>query len=690
MRCWIRYILVCSLSVWVMVLHAKKAKVGCIGDSVTKGYGIKGKGQSYPEQLQMLLGDGYEVGNFGHSGATLLTKGHNPYIQTQEFRNALVFAPDIVVISLGLNDTDPRNWPNYGTEFMSDYTALIDSFRTINPKVEVYVCKMTPIFSGHKRFLSGTRDWFNEIQDLIPKVASANGAKLIDNYSPLVSRLDLFDDFIHPDMEGAKILATTVHRSLVGAKFPLSLDVTLGSGMVLQRGRPNKVFGNGIAGQQVFVSFEDREYKALVDEQGRWSVLLPSHAAGGPYTINIKSREEVLKLEDVWFGDVYLASGQSNMAFPLRNALGAEQLIKTVTEDLPVRFFKSVNLIETNNIAWDSLTLQRVNDRQFFHGQWQKPTTNSVADFSAIAYAFAIAVSQQQGVAVGIIEVAVGGSNTESWIPTETLKSDNLLATYIHNWRTSDFIQDFCRQRADINVMQSKVLHQAHPYAPGYNFDAGIAPWTGTNLCAVLWYQGESNAHNVELHEHLFTTMVGAWRERFAQELPFYFVQLSSIDRPSWPVFRDSQRKLTTRLNKVYMAVSSDLGDHRDVHPREKILIGQRLAKLAAKHGYGQSVQADSPQPIDVKKRVREVVISFDGCNYLQTRSDETIKDLVLLDKRGMRLDIKNMRVEGSRLYITCDTAAVTEIRYGFKPYTTANLENEAGIPVSTFRININ
>ena len=152
-------------------------KVGCIGDSVTKGYGIKGAGKSYPEQLQALLGAEYLVRNFGHSGATLLANGHNPYIQTKEYQEALQFAPDIIVVALGLNDTDPRNWPNYSIEFEKNYSTLIDQFREVNPAVEVYVCLMTPIFSGHPRFLSGTRDWFDSIQTLIPKIAIANGAE---------------------------------------------------------------------------------------------------------------------------------------------------------------------------------------------------------------------------------------------------------------------------------------------------------------------------------------------------------------------------------------------------------------------------------------------------------------------------------------------------------------------------------
>ena len=110
-------------------------KVACVGNSVTFGYKLPDrKTQAYPVRLQQMLGNGYDVRNFGHSGATLLNKGHNPYMQLPEFKDALAFKPDMVVIHLGLNDTDPRDWPQHGDDFVSDYRALIDSFRVANPQ----------------------------------------------------------------------------------------------------------------------------------------------------------------------------------------------------------------------------------------------------------------------------------------------------------------------------------------------------------------------------------------------------------------------------------------------------------------------------------------------------------------------------------------------------------------------------
>lgn len=155
---------VCLSFCW-MLSAQKKIKVACVGNSITYGIGLSDRlVQSYPAQLQKILGDRYEVKNFGSSGATLLNQGHRPYTRQEEYRKALDFAGDIVVIHLGINDTDPRNWPNYRDFFVKDYLNLIDTFCKANPYTRIIMARMTPIADRHTRFLSGTRDWHGEIQ----------------------------------------------------------------------------------------------------------------------------------------------------------------------------------------------------------------------------------------------------------------------------------------------------------------------------------------------------------------------------------------------------------------------------------------------------------------------------------------------------------------------------------------------
>jgi len=136
---------VCLFVCWVLSAQ-QRIKVACVGNSITYGTGLSDRAtQSYPVKLQKLLGERYEVENFGKPGATLLNQGHRPYTRQEEYRKALDFAGDIVVIHLGINDTDPRNWPNYRDFFVKDYLKLIDTFREANPAVRIIL--ISPSFS---------------------------------------------------------------------------------------------------------------------------------------------------------------------------------------------------------------------------------------------------------------------------------------------------------------------------------------------------------------------------------------------------------------------------------------------------------------------------------------------------------------------------------------------------------------
>lgn len=160
--------------------------MACVGNSITYGTGIANRDKvSYPAQLQAMLGNKYLVGNFGKPGATLLRHGHRPYFMQQEFHDAMAFHADIAVIHLGINDTDPRNWPNYRDEFVTDYLALIDSLRQVNPKVRIILARLSPIAHRHPRFISGTQQWHEQIQASIETVAEISESELIDFHAPL-------------------------------------------------------------------------------------------------------------------------------------------------------------------------------------------------------------------------------------------------------------------------------------------------------------------------------------------------------------------------------------------------------------------------------------------------------------------------------------------------------------------------
>lgn len=666
-------------------------KVACLGNSVTYGAGHKNPQQtSYPAVLQQLMGADYTVQNFGRSGATLLRKGHNPYYKTREFAGALAFKPDIAIIHLGLNDTDPRNWPDYRDNFEADYAWLIDTLREVNPAVKLYICRLTPIFHGHARFKSGTRDWYWQIQELIPAIAKANQVGLIDLNTPLHNRPDLLPDNLHPDAEGASIIAHTVYTALTGDVGGLQLPSFFTSDMVLQRDKPITFHGKANAGTHVEVAFNKGEQKTITDEYGNWKVTFPAMPAGGPYEVNIKNQQSAITFKNVLIGDVWLCSGQSNMAFQLKQAIGGQEAILNAAKLSGMRLFKYNQLIETNPVAWDSISLDKINKLQYFSGSWETADAQSVADFSAIAFFFGKKLTKEEHVPIGLMQVAVGGSPIESWIDRYTMEHDEQLVDMLANWRKSDFIQAFCRERADVNLKNATKVNQRHPYEPCYNYEAGIDSLTHFPIKGVIWYQGESNTHNPEAYQTLFKTMVSSWRKKWGFNFPFYFVQLSSIDRPSWPYFRDLQRNLQKEVPNAYMAVSSDLGDSLDVHPRKKREVGERLALLAERYTYQKNITADGPVVRSAKQDGKSIVIDFSFAKKLSTSDNQPLTGFELVTVKGLHIPVQ-AKIINNKVAITLPpNEKIKAVAYAWQPFTRANLVNETNLPASTFYLTLN
>ena len=187
-------------------------KVACVGDSITQGTGLSNPEQeSYPVQLLGMLGEGWSVENFGQKGATLLQNGTSPYWNTNAFDRSHTFGPDIVVIMLGTNDAKPENWV-YKDHFLSDYTELIESYRTLPSNPHIYVCLPPPVFAEVSG-ITNTRIT-TELIPLIRQVADMNSVSLIDIYSVLEGRGELFPDYIHPNATGAREIASTIYSRI--------------------------------------------------------------------------------------------------------------------------------------------------------------------------------------------------------------------------------------------------------------------------------------------------------------------------------------------------------------------------------------------------------------------------------------------------------------------------------------------
>ncbi len=678
----------------LLAVAQEKIKVACIGNSVTYGYGHKEPSRtSYPTQLQQMLGDKYEVRNFGHSGATLLSKGHRPYINLPEYKAALEFAPDIAVIHLGLNDTDPRNWPNYRDEFYDDYINIIEALSEANPEVDVYVCQMTPIFHWHRRFKSGTRDWYHQIQELIPHIAEYDNFEIIDLSRYLYHRPDLMPDALHPDAEGAGIIAKQVYSAITNDFGGLSLPAIYSDNMVIQRDKPFVVKGTANAGDEVIVKLGKKKVKASTNEWGEWQVAFaPMKADGKSYTMTVECGKEKITYSNIVVGEVWLCSGQSNMAFMVKESSHIEQSLANLNGK-EIRLYDMKPRVITNNIEWDSIDLVKLNNHDYYlPTSWQMQNKQNVNDFSAVAYHFGAMLADSLGVPVGLICNAVGGAPAEAYINRRTLEFHPVLVDILYNWRGNDMIQDWCRGRASKNIAKSTNMLQRHPYEPCYLYETGIMPIAHYPIKGAIWYQGESNAHNVELHETIFPTLIDSWRRAWNNpEMPFYFVQLSSINRPSWPHFRDSQRRMAAEIPNCDFAVSSDKGDPYDVHPKEKAPVGERLARLALNQTYGMDhVVQHGPAPVSAKETKGKLIIEFSNATELSTSDGKALRGLEIGWAVGSLQEIpsENIKFDGNRIIIDGYSNA-RRIRYAWKPYTDANLVNETGLPASTFEITI-
>ena len=682
------------LTVMVTFADNDKRKVACIGNSVTYGYGHRSpEKSSYPSQLATMLGERYEVGNFGKSGATLLRKGHRPYNKQQEYTAALAFAPDIAVIHLGLNDTDPRNWPDHRDEFIPDYLALIDTLRAINPKVEIFVCRMTPIFNCHPRFKSGTRDWHAQIQNAIEEIAQIADATLIDLHTPLYNRPDLFADALHPNEEGAGIIAKSVYGAITGDYGGLSLPAIYGDNMVIQRNKPFTLKGTANAGDKVTARLGKEKKTAKADGNGKWQMEFSPLSSGEGLKLEIKCKDKEITFSNIAVGEVWLCSGQSNMAFMLKEGTFAKKHIAS-SKGRGIRIYDMKPRVITNPVAWDSAALEGLNRHDYYiPTEWKELSPENAADFSAVAYHFGAMLADTLQVPIGLICNAVGGATAESFIDRRTLEYHPYLVDILYNWRSNDFVQPWVRQRSSQNVANSKNPLQRHPYEPCYLFETGIAPISGYPLRGAIWYQGESNAHNIEAYEALFNAMLSSWRNAWQDEkMPFYFVQLSSLNRPSWTYFRDAQRRLALAAENCAMAVSSDHGDPYDVHPKEKQPIGERLARQALNNTYGyKSVTPEGPTIKETEcDKHGTVCLKFDNAQGLTTGDGKEPRTFELAAETGLFYPA-TATIRGNCIYLKCkEVKNPSRVRYGWQPYTTANLINSDSLPASTFQENIN
>ena len=679
--------IICILFCVLFIGNSQTIKVACVGDSVTYGYGIGDREENcYPEQLQQLLGADYEVVNFGYSGATMLKNGHKPYWNTLQFTKSQEFAPDIVIIHLGLNDQGNNNWPEHKEEFESDYLKMITIYKNLPSKPKVIICKMSPTFSGHHWFEEGMRENFKEIQSKIQQISKKSSTEIIDLHEPLYRFPEIFPDNLHPTKEGAKIIAQKNYAAISGDSGGLKLPILYGENMVLQRNEPILLEGTANFNETVTVEFNNKVKLTKANFRGEWKMELEPMKAGGPYSLKFCTPNKSIEIDKVYIGEVWLASGQSNMDFKVQDMKNAVTVLKDSLSANVFLFSMDGKALSNKNFTKNEL--KNCNARDYFHSSgWTSSNVETLKNFSAIAYSFAYNIQKEINVPVGIICNAIGGSPIQSWVSRESMEQKHETIDVLNDTHLNPMVDTWVAERILLNMkdLDKHKIRARHPYQPTFLFDAGILPIKKYTIKGVIWYQGESNTEHVQLYSKLFKMLVKDWRYHFSNEsLPFYYVQLSSIDRPNWGSLRDSQRRLL-EIPNTGMVVSLDVGHKTDVHPQKKWVVGKRLSNLALHKNYNKKEFFSGPILDFVNVKNNKLQVYFKYGEGLKIRNNKPLQDIFIASEDKVFVPAKAKIVKNILQVWSSKIKKPRYVKYGYTPFTKGNLINENGLPASTF-----
>lgn len=466
--------------------------------------------------------------------------------------------------------------------------------------------------------------------------------------------------------------------------------------MVLQSNRPITIWGTGNSGSLIRCRFKAFTSETTVDKNGQWKLQLPPHNVSTiPETLRVEMEHESISLNNILIGDVWLCVGQSNMEWPMSRELHWKTEQEKANQPL-IRFLNPPPAGRyVYNVRFKDSLLKRLNEEKFYLWDgWKISTQSTAAEMSAVAYFFAKRIQQDVNVPIGLINLSIGGAPLESFIGLEALTADTAFRQKANgNWLYNDALPVWIRQRGlqnleNVNYRYGDENGPNHAFKPGFAFKSGVLPLKDFPISGVLVYQGESNAEEtarVEEYGKLFSLLTAQYRQLWGRpELPFYWVQLSSIERPLWPAFREAQRKLLDSIKYSGMAVTTDHGLPNDVHPPNKKIVGERLARWALKDVYRLPIVASGPIPVRAKYKRHQVVVRFSHADGLQTSDGEPLREFSFDGKTSISAKIRNKKVVIPAL------EKPDAVWYGWQPFSKGNLVNREGLPASTFHIPIN
>jgi sialate O-acetylesterase len=473
------------------------------------------------------------------------------------------------------------------------------------------------------------------------------------------------------------------------------------NGMVLQRGVACPIWGTAAADEKISWKLtqpnKDLEGTATADDKGAWKVALPTiKDAGGPFTLTLQGKNKVT-IKDVYVGEVWLASGQSNMQMSVGETGAFDDVKKS--KNPKVRMF-TVQL----TASWTP--------RDRVVGQWQEAGPNTTVGFSAVAYYFAQALSEKLDVPVGIIASSWGGTVAEAWVNKskfESIKSLKYLADQ-HTAGKKKYdaeVDRYVKEIEEFLPLAKKARSEGkelpplpvppfppNPNTPSVLHNAMIKSLQPYAIKGVIWYQGESNAGRAYEYQTLFPALIANWREEWKNpDMPFLFVQLAPwtaiVKQPTesaWAELCEAQRLTSLKVKNTAMAVINDVGDPGDIHPKKKKPVGGRLARAARAIAYGEKVEYTGPVYDSVEFKEGRAVVSFKNVGAgLEAKGGE-LTGFTIAGKDRKWHNAKAEIKDGKVVVWSDDVKDPVAVRFGWANCPVVNLFSKDGLPASAFR----
>jgi sialate O-acetylesterase len=456
--------------------------------------------------------------------------------------------------------------------------------------------------------------------------------------------------------------------------------------MVLQQKQKNKVWGKADPGELVTVTIDSQEHKTTTGAGGEWHVMLDPLPAGGPYELTVKGKNQ-LKIVDVLAGEVWICSGQSNMKWSVNASYDPD--LERLAAKYPKLRMVNVPQVGTQEAQWN------------FDGKWQVCTPETVGNFSAVGYFFGRQLHLTLDIPVGLINNAWGGSAAEAWVPREVLAADPQYAALLDRWAAFEKAFDELSKKSDLSDAEKNQLRglggeMRGNLRPGNIYNGVLHSHVGYGVRGSIWYQGESNASRAYQYRELFPLMIRHWRKVWGQgDFPFYYVQLADYlpERPepgdsSWAELREAQTMTMTKLPNVGQAVIIDIGEGKDIHPKNKVDVGRRLARWALAKDYGMPIAHHSPQYKSMEKMDGKIVLTFEhldgGWRPFDINEPRGFA-IAGADRKFVWASAKNL--PDGRVEVWSDKVVdAVAVRYAWADNPVCNMFSNANLPLTPFR----